>query len=252
MSSSPLDSFSACSASLASKRSDAVRPAALHACLNCLISRFRVTNAGESSLLPGSDHELTTQPGCDAKAEGHSHFQGKAVGDHNRDASGLFVPVRMPNVHVRVLTFVSAEEADEICLLPSRDPVKRRAQRAVQAAVRRGDLVRPERCERCKCVPPRDRDGRSTIVADHEDYAKPFDVTWLCHECHTEAHLDHTDPSAFLAESIHEMFDEYYFVSLSFWTRQRATREGSSRPPRREPALGLRPRPRHQARHPSP
>jgi DNA invertase Pin-like site-specific DNA recombinase len=30
---------------------------------------------------------------------------------------------------------------------------------------------------------------------------------------------DHTDPSAFLAESIHEMFDEYYSVSLSFWTR---------------------------------
>jgi site-specific DNA recombinase len=30
---------------------------------------------------------------------------------------------------------------------------------------------------------------------------------------------DHTDPSVFLAESIHEMFDEYYSVSLSFWTR---------------------------------
>src|SRR5437773_10970559 len=30
---------------------------------------------------------------------------------------------------------------------------------------------------------------------------------------------DHSDPSAFLAESIHEMFDEYYSVSLSFWTR---------------------------------
>jgi site-specific DNA recombinase len=30
---------------------------------------------------------------------------------------------------------------------------------------------------------------------------------------------DPTDPSAFLTESIHEMFDEYYSVSLSFWTR---------------------------------
>jgi DNA invertase Pin-like site-specific DNA recombinase len=30
---------------------------------------------------------------------------------------------------------------------------------------------------------------------------------------------DHTDPSSFLAESIHEMFDEYYSVSLSFWVR---------------------------------
>src|SRR5438128_532912 len=30
---------------------------------------------------------------------------------------------------------------------------------------------------------------------------------------------DPSDPAAFLAESIHEMFDEYYSVSLSFWTR---------------------------------
>src|SRR5438270_13940174 len=30
---------------------------------------------------------------------------------------------------------------------------------------------------------------------------------------------DPSDHSAFLAESIHEMFDEYYSVSLSFWTR---------------------------------
>ena len=30
---------------------------------------------------------------------------------------------------------------------------------------------------------------------------------------------DHSDPSSFLTESIHEMFDEYYSVSLSFWTR---------------------------------
>ena len=30
---------------------------------------------------------------------------------------------------------------------------------------------------------------------------------------------DPSDPAAFMAESIHEMFDEYYSVSLSFWTR---------------------------------
>ncbi len=30
---------------------------------------------------------------------------------------------------------------------------------------------------------------------------------------------DPSDPSAFLSESIHEMFDEYYSISLSFWTR---------------------------------
>jgi hypothetical protein len=31
--------------------------------------------------------------------------------------------------------------------------------------------------------------------------------------------LKNAHPSVFLAESIHEMFDEYYSVSLSFWTR---------------------------------
>jgi hypothetical protein len=30
---------------------------------------------------------------------------------------------------------------------------------------------------------------------------------------------DPSDRSVFLAEPIHEMFDEYYSVSLSFWTR---------------------------------
>ena len=40
------------------------------------------------------------------------------------------------------------------------------------------------------------------------------------------------------------MFDEYYSVSLSFWTRSGPEGEGPPRPPRRQPALGLRPRPR--------
>jgi hypothetical protein len=30
---------------------------------------------------------------------------------------------------------------------------------------------------------------------------------------------DPTDPAAFLSESVHEIFDEYYSVSLSFWTK---------------------------------
>jgi len=63
----------------------------------------------------------------------------------------------------------------------------------VQRAVRRGDLIRPERCERCGDVPPRDRDGKSAIVADHPDYAKPLEVHWLCRDCHTEAHLERGD-----------------------------------------------------------
>jgi hypothetical protein len=51
MSSRPLDSFSACRASLASRRSDAVKPAALQACLNCLMSRFRVIAVASLALL---------------------------------------------------------------------------------------------------------------------------------------------------------------------------------------------------------
>ena len=30
---------------------------------------------------------------------------------------------------------------------------------------------------------------------------------------------DADDPASFLAESVHEIFDEYYSVSLSFWTK---------------------------------
>ncbi len=44
---------------------------------------------------------------------------------------------------------------------------------------------------------------------------------------------DPSDPSFFLAESIHEMFDEYYSVSLSFWTRT-GLRE-KARPKARKP-----------------
>jgi hypothetical protein len=77
--------------------------------------------------------------------------------------------------------------------MPSPSPEKRRAQARVQRAVRRGELVRPEQCEGCGQVPPRDRDGRSSIVADHVDYSKPLEVQWLCRECHTEAHLERGD-----------------------------------------------------------
>jgi len=77
--------------------------------------------------------------------------------------------------------------------VPSFDPDKRRAQKLVQRAVARGELVRPERCERCGTMPRRDRDGRSGIVADHADYLRPLEVRWLCRACHTEVHLERGD-----------------------------------------------------------
>ncbi len=62
---------------------------------------------------------------------------------------------------------------------------------------------------------------------------------------------DPTDPSAFLAESIHEMFDEYYSVSLSFWTKHRTAREGPARPSRRHAPVGLCPRRDTDSRSPT-
>lgn len=61
------------------------------------------------------------------------------------------------------------------------DPRKTQAHKAVERAVRSGQLVRPEACERC---------GRPTSVAHHEDYDKPLEVVWLCRACHGERHVE--------------------------------------------------------------
>ncbi len=53
---------------------------------------------------------------------------------------------------------------------------KRRAQRAVQAKVRRGLMVRPDRCESC--------DRSVPVHAHHDDHSRRFDVRWLCARCH--------------------------------------------------------------------
>lgn len=52
-----------------------------------------------------------------------------------------------------------------------------RAHAAVARAVRRGELIRPEKCEECGGP------GRR-IEAAHHDYTKPLDVRWLCSSCH--------------------------------------------------------------------
>lgn len=43
-------------------------------------------------------------------------------------------------------------------------------------AIARGKIVRPDHCSRCG------KEGR--IHAHHKDYGKPFEVEWLCVECH--------------------------------------------------------------------
>lgn len=58
---------------------------------------------------------------------------------------------------------------------------KHRARQILTGAVKRGKVIRPARCERCKKKAER-------IEAHHEDYAKPLDVAWLCPPCHSIVH----------------------------------------------------------------
>ena len=59
-------------------------------------------------------------------------------------------------------------------------PDKYRAQRAFHAAIRRGEIVRPDACSACgrACVPH----------GHHDDYALPLVVRWLCGPCHRAYH----------------------------------------------------------------
>jgi hypothetical protein len=54
------------------------------------------------------------------------------------------------------------------------------ARSLVAKAIRRGKIMRPNRCEKCKkeCTP----DGH------HLDYSKPLEVQWLCKICHMKGH----------------------------------------------------------------
>lgn len=47
-------------------------------------------------------------------------------------------------------------------------------------AIKQGKLIRPNRCSKCQ--------AKCRAVAHHEDYSKPLEVTWVCHECHMDIH----------------------------------------------------------------
>lgn len=59
----------------------------------------------------------------------------------------------------------------------------KRAQNAVRNAVKRGTLIRPNKCSRCGQV------GK-TEAHHHKGYSPrhKLDVVWLCFECHTDQH----------------------------------------------------------------
>lgn len=59
---------------------------------------------------------------------------------------------------------------------------------AVERAVRRGELVPREECERCG------RGGR--IEAHHADYTKRLEVEWICVRCHQGEHNSESTKAA--------------------------------------------------------
>lgn len=61
-------------------------------------------------------------------------------------------------------------------------PERERAYRTVQAALNRGEIVRPESCTKCG--------RRGHIVAHHDEYEDPLDCKWLCLSCSRQVHAD--------------------------------------------------------------
>ena len=62
-----------------------------------------------------------------------------------------------------------------------RFPLKVKAQKMVGNYIRDKKLFR-EPCEQC---------GNPRSCAHHDDYAKPLNVRWLCHACHSQWHAKH-------------------------------------------------------------
>lgn len=59
-------------------------------------------------------------------------------------------------------------------------PERVRARQLLNAAVRRGEVAKPDRCTACGL--------EKRLTAHHDDYSKPLDVRWLCYACHGKEH----------------------------------------------------------------
>jgi hypothetical protein len=55
----------------------------------------------------------------------------------------------------------------------------------VYRAVRAGKILKPERCEKCSHL--------GKVQAHHESYSEPYDVVWLCPDCHYGRHRELND-----------------------------------------------------------
>ncbi|WP_137137348.1 hypothetical protein [Pseudomonas asiatica] len=73
----------------------------------------------------------------------------------------------------------SANRSQRTATWRANHPEKRLAHQAVQTAVRNGSLAKKP-CEVCG--------NEKRPHAHHDDYSKPLDVVWLCHQHHMERH----------------------------------------------------------------
>jgi hypothetical protein len=66
-------------------------------------------------------------------------------------------------------------------------PQRIRMRIATKELVRRGVIVKPTRCERCRRT-DKARHPWARIEAHHIDYVDPKNVLWLCGLCHQDEH----------------------------------------------------------------
>ena len=113
-------------------------------------------------------HEGCSVTGCPRKHYGiglcNPHYQQAYRAKHRRQAR------------------VWQREANRRYLSNPENAAKARARVMLGDAVRFGKLGRPDACEWCDrpCKPE----------AHHEDHRKPFDVVWICVECHRAHHVE--------------------------------------------------------------
>jgi protein-arginine kinase activator protein McsA len=79
------------------------------------------------------------------------------------------------------------------------------------SAIRSGKLSRPSICALCD-------EEKAQIEAHHVDYGKPYDVIWLCTECHGKAHRKNhpLNPANNNQTSMPEILEKYNQVTVTF------------------------------------
>ncbi|WP_096702713.1 hypothetical protein [Magnetospirillum sp. 15-1] len=65
-------------------------------------------------------------------------------------------------------------------------------------ALRRGLIVRPERCSICGFSDPSDPTGRGYLFLHLEDYRHPLEFYGVCKSCHAALHARFRDPARWL------------------------------------------------------